>query len=35
MSLGRTMPHSRVTVIPECGHFPQEECPEEFSKAVI
>jgi pimeloyl-ACP methyl ester carboxylesterase len=35
MSLERTMPNSRMTVIPECGHIPQEECPEEFHTAVI
>ena len=35
LSLGKTMPHSRVTVIPECGHIPQEERPEEFNKAVL
>lgn len=35
ISLGKSMPNSRVIVIPECGHVPQEECPEEFTKAVI
>ena len=35
LSLGKTMPHSQVAVIPESGHIPQEERPEEFNKAVI
>jgi pimeloyl-ACP methyl ester carboxylesterase len=34
MNPGKTMPHSQVIVIPECGHIPHEKCPEEFSKLV-
>lgn len=32
--LSRTLPDARLVVIPECGHIPQEECPEPFLEAV-
>lgn len=28
------IPNAQLTFIPQCGHVPQEECPEEFMKAV-
>jgi pimeloyl-ACP methyl ester carboxylesterase len=28
------IPNAQLTLIPQCGHVPQEECPEEFMNAV-
>lgn len=33
--LAGEMPHSRLVMIPECGHVPQEEHPEQFNAAVL
>ena len=32
--LSQELPHATLTVIPNCGHVPQEECPDEFLRAV-
>ena len=32
--LDSELPNSRLAVLPNCGHVPQEECPEEFIDAV-
>lgn len=32
--LARELPNAELLVIPNCGHIPQEECPEEFLEAV-
>lgn len=32
--LSREIPGGRLVVIPQCGHVPQEECPEPFLRAV-
>jgi pimeloyl-ACP methyl ester carboxylesterase len=32
--LDTELPNSRLAVLPNCGHVPQEECPEEFIEAV-
>ncbi len=32
--LSREIPGARLVIIPECGHVPQEECPEPFIDAV-
>ena len=32
--LSREMPAATLALIPECGHVPQEECPEPFMRAV-
>jgi pimeloyl-ACP methyl ester carboxylesterase len=29
------LPNSTLTILPSCGHVPQEECPELFENAVI
>lgn len=29
------MPEARLEIIPNCGHVPQEECPEPFMKVVL
>jgi pimeloyl-ACP methyl ester carboxylesterase len=30
----RELPDAELVVIPNCGHVPQEECPEAFLKAT-
>jgi pimeloyl-ACP methyl ester carboxylesterase len=32
--LSGELPGSELVVIPQCGHVPQEECPEAFLAAV-
>jgi pimeloyl-ACP methyl ester carboxylesterase len=32
--LGRALPDATYVEIDECGHIPQEECPDEFTAAV-
>jgi pimeloyl-ACP methyl ester carboxylesterase len=32
--LAGELPHASLVVIPDCGHLPQEECPEEFMNAL-
>lgn len=32
--LAGELPDAQLVVVPQCGHLPQEECPEEFLKAV-
>jgi pimeloyl-ACP methyl ester carboxylesterase len=32
--LAEELPDARLVVIPNCGHLPQEECPEAFLKAT-
>lgn len=32
--LAEELPQARLVIIPNCGHVPQEECPQEFLKAV-
>jgi len=32
--LANALPNARLVVIPNCGHVPQEECPQEFISAV-
>jgi pimeloyl-ACP methyl ester carboxylesterase len=32
--LAETIPHAQFARLPHCGHFPQEECPEEVAKAL-
>jgi pimeloyl-ACP methyl ester carboxylesterase len=34
LRLADELPHAELVVIPECGHTPQEECPEQFLDAV-
>lgn len=34
IGLSEKIKDSQMVIIPECGHVPQEECPEEFLKAV-
>jgi pimeloyl-ACP methyl ester carboxylesterase len=33
--LSKALPAAELVVIPNCGHVPQEECPEPFIKAVV
>lgn len=33
--LADELPHSRLVMIPECGHVPQEEHPQRFNEAVL
>jgi pimeloyl-ACP methyl ester carboxylesterase len=33
--LADELPNAQLVVIPNCGHLPQEECPQEFLDAVI
>ncbi|WP_299028436.1 alpha/beta hydrolase [uncultured Thermanaerothrix sp.] len=33
--LARELPNARLSIIPECGHVPQEECPEAFLHTVL
>ena len=32
--LSSDIPGSKLVIIPQCGHVPQEECPEEFLEAI-
>jgi pimeloyl-ACP methyl ester carboxylesterase len=32
--LAQELPRAELVVIPNCGHLPQEECPEAFLQAV-
>lgn len=32
--LAASLPNSSLTILPECGHVPQEECPDAFLNAV-
>ncbi len=34
LRLAAELPNAQLVVIPQCGHVPQEECPEAFLKAV-
>jgi pimeloyl-ACP methyl ester carboxylesterase len=34
LALSKAIPNARFTVIPDTGHLPQEETPEEFARAV-
>lgn len=34
LHLAQDLPHARLVVLPNCGHLPQEECPEDFLQAV-
>jgi hypothetical protein len=29
------LPRARLTVMPRCGHVPQQECPAAFSAALL
>lgn len=33
--LASELPDAELVVLPDCGHVPQEECPDEFESAVI
>ncbi len=33
--LSQELPNSRLVIFENCGHLPQEECPQDFLKAVI
>ena len=33
--LAEEIADAELVIIPECGHMPQEECPEQFSEAVL
>jgi len=33
--LAREIPHAELTIIPNCGHVPHEECPETFLKTTV
>jgi len=35
IQLAEALPNARLAVIPNCGHVPQEECPQEFMAAVL
>jgi len=32
--LGEELPNAKLVVLPNCGHVPQEECPDLFLQAV-
>jgi pimeloyl-ACP methyl ester carboxylesterase len=34
-AIANEIPGAQLTLIPQCGHVPQEECPVEFMEAVI
>jgi len=34
IQLASLIPGSTLAILPECGHVPQEECPEEFLRVV-
>jgi pimeloyl-ACP methyl ester carboxylesterase len=34
MRVAKELPDARLVAIPDCGHVPQEECPEQFLKAA-
>lgn len=34
-AIAAEMPDARLAIIPNCGHVPQEECPEPFMKTVL
>ncbi|MEP0806428.1 MAG: alpha/beta hydrolase [Chloroflexota bacterium] len=34
LRLAQELPNAQLAVIPQCGHVPQEECPEAFMQAV-
>ena len=34
LRLAQQLPYIRLVVLPECGHSPQEECPERFVSEV-
>ena len=34
LRLAQQLPYIRLVVVPECGHSPQEECPERFISEV-
>lgn len=34
LRLAQDLPNARLVVLSECGHLPQEECPEDFMRAV-
>lgn len=34
LRLAKEIPHARLVVFSDCGHVPQEECPEQFLNAV-
>lgn len=33
--LAKELPNARLAVIPDCGHLPQEECPEKLLQAIV
>ena len=33
--LARAIPHAELSIIPNCGHVPHEECPEVFLKTTV
>ena len=33
-AISSEMPNAQLTLIPQCGHVPQEECPQQFMEAV-
>lgn len=33
--LAREIPNAKLTIIPNCGHVPHEECPQAFLKATV
>jgi len=33
--LAREISHAKLTIIPNCGHLPHEECPETFIKTTV
>jgi pimeloyl-ACP methyl ester carboxylesterase len=34
MRLASEMPGARLVILPDCGHLPQEEMPEAFSRLI-
>jgi pimeloyl-ACP methyl ester carboxylesterase len=34
-AIATEIPNAKLTLIPQCGHVPQEECPDQFMHAVI
>jgi pimeloyl-ACP methyl ester carboxylesterase len=34
-AVGAEIPNAKLSLIPSCGHVPQEECPDEFMKEVV
>jgi len=34
-AVGTEIPNAKLSLIPSCGHVPQEECPDEFMREVV